>query len=215
MPTSGRECTPIFDRLPRRGRGSLPGRRCGRSCPSGNDTAANSLPGGHSRRAEEKSPRNGSKASPPDYHRFYWQRGYGAFSVSPCEARRPPRIRGHPGGTPIAAAPFRKNTASSCANTASSRTNVCVGLKQRARLSRAFSARSEAVNISGALPQAGNEAAPFARANAEIDFRNDGGPRHFSRFPSNFFQKCLGGGPGAIYFAICFRPSLPESSGAS
>jgi putative transposase len=51
--------------------------------PSGNDTAANSLPGGHARRAEEKSPRNGSKASPPDYRGFYWQRGYGAFSVSP------------------------------------------------------------------------------------------------------------------------------------
>ena len=30
----------------------------------------------------------------------------------------------------------------------------------------------------------------------------DGGPRRFSRFPSNFFQKCLGSGPGAIYFGI-------------
>jgi hypothetical protein len=26
-----------------------------------------------------------SKASAPDYRRFYWQRGYGAFSVSPSE----------------------------------------------------------------------------------------------------------------------------------
>jgi hypothetical protein len=34
-------------------------------------------------------------------------------------------------------------------------------------MSRAFSARSEAVNIPGALPQAGNEAAPLAQNRSE------------------------------------------------
>ena len=38
---------------------------------------------------------------------------------------------------------------------------LCVGLKQPS-LSRAFSARSKAFNIPGALPQAGNEPAPLA-----------------------------------------------------
>jgi hypothetical protein len=53
--------------------------------------------------------------------------------------------------------------ASSCANTASSMTNVMCGIEAtRARLSRAFSAHSDAVNIPGALPQAGDEAAPLA-----------------------------------------------------
>jgi hypothetical protein len=27
----------------------------------------------------------------PDYRRFYWQRGYGAFSVSPSQLDRPPQ----------------------------------------------------------------------------------------------------------------------------
>jgi len=54
-------------------------------CPSGNDTAANSLPGEHARRAEEKILENGSRPLARDYRRFYWQRGYGAFSVSPSQ----------------------------------------------------------------------------------------------------------------------------------
>ena len=44
----------------------------------------------------------------------------------------------------------------------SSLTNVMCGIEATLRLSRVFSARSEAVNIPGALPQAGNEAAPLA-----------------------------------------------------
>ena len=78
------------------------------SCPSGNDTAAISLPGGHARKGLKKKSSKWIKGLAPDYrHYFYWQRGYGAFSVSPSQ-------------------------------------------KQRARLSRAFGARSEAVNIPGA-----------------------------------------------------------------
>ena len=52
------------------------------------------------------------------------------------------------------------------------------------------------------------------RANAEINFRNGGsaegslagaeaGPRQ--PFPKQFFQKCLGGGPGAMAFLLCQR----------
>ena len=40
------------------------------------------------------------------------------------------------------------------------------GIEAMARLSRAFSAHSEAVNIPGALPQAGDEAAPLAPSQA-------------------------------------------------
>jgi hypothetical protein len=57
---------------------------------------------------------------------------------------------------------FRRYTASSCANTASSRTNVMCGIEATPPVSRAFSARSEAVNIPGRLPQAGDEAVPLA-----------------------------------------------------
>ena len=70
--------------LPGRGRGSLPRRRCGRSCSPNNDAAANSLPGGHARGLKKKSSK-WIKGLAPDYRHFYWQRGYGAFSVSPSQ----------------------------------------------------------------------------------------------------------------------------------
>ena len=50
----------------------------------------------------------------------------------------------------------------SCANTVSSMTSVMCGIEATPSLSRAFSAHYEAVNIPGALPQAGHEPAPLA-----------------------------------------------------
>jgi len=68
------------------------------------------------------------KGLAPDYRRFYWQRGYGAASVSPSQLDASSDTW-RPRRNTIAAAPFRKNTASSCANTGSSMTNVMCGIE--------------------------------------------------------------------------------------
>jgi hypothetical protein len=83
-----------------------------------------------------------------------WQRGYGAFSVSPSQLDAllgyvETQEERHRSRT------FQEEYASSCANTASSMTNVMCGIEATPPVSRAFSARSEAVNIPGRLPQAG------------------------------------------------------------
>ena len=117
------------DRLPRRGCESLPCRRCGRSCSPSSDAAANSLPSGYAGRAEEKSSK-WIKGLAPDYRHLCWQRGYGAFSVSPSQANSTPSSNmWRPRKNTIAAAPSRKSTASSCTNTALSMTSVMRGIE--------------------------------------------------------------------------------------
>jgi len=70
------------------------------------------------------------------YRGFFWQRGYGAFSVSPSQFKAVLKcIRGHQ--STIGLARFRKSTASCCAGTASISTSGTSGIET---LNRAFSA---------------------------------------------------------------------------
>ena len=79
--------------------------RCGRSCPCGNDAAANFLPGGHARRAEEKILEMDQGPRPRLSPLLLATRLWRVFG-EPKPARCPPSHTW-----------LRKNTASFCAKT--------------------------------------------------------------------------------------------------
>lgn len=82
------------------------------------------------------------KGLAPDYRHLYWQRGYGAFSVSPSQANSTPSSNmWRPRKNTIAAPPSRKSTTSSCTNTALSMTSVMRGIEAalvESRFQRSF-----------------------------------------------------------------------------
>ena len=65
------------------------------------------------------------------YRAFAWQRGYGAFSVSPSQLDAVLNTSTGKKST-IALAPFRKNIASCCAGTSSISTTVMSGIEDSA-----------------------------------------------------------------------------------
>jgi putative transposase len=72
-----------------------------------------------------------------NYRRFYWQRGYGAFSVSPVSLMpfsNTWRVRKHT----IAPVVFKRSIATFCANTASNSTNAMSGIEVNATLDSRF-----------------------------------------------------------------------------
>jgi hypothetical protein len=71
------------------------------------------------------------------YRRFYWQRGYGAFSISPSQLNAVleyVRVRKHT----IAPVVFKRSIATFCANAASNSTNVMSGIEVNATLDSRF-----------------------------------------------------------------------------
>jgi hypothetical protein len=75
------------------------------------------------------------------YRQFYWQRGYGAFSVSPSQLNAVLEYVENQDGI-IVAVVFKRSIATFCANTASNSTNAMCGIEANAALIRAFSAGS-------------------------------------------------------------------------
>jgi len=71
------------------------------------------------------------KAVDTRYRTFAWQRGYGAFSVSPSQLDAVLQYIDGQKST-IALAPFRKNIASCCASTASISRSVISGIEDSA-----------------------------------------------------------------------------------
>ena len=127
---SGHECTPLRP-LPRRGRESLP---VGGVADHVHlvTTLPRKLSQADLLEGLKKNSSKWIKGLAPNYRHFYWQRGYGAFSVSPSQLDA---LLGYvrPRRNTIAAAPLRKNTASFCANTTSSMTNVMYGIEATPR----------------------------------------------------------------------------------
>ena len=97
------------------------------------------------------------KALDVRYRGFFWQRGYGAFSVSPSQLDSVLEY-----GT-ITLAHFRKNIGSCCAGTALISTNGMCGIEVELRFQRLFIDQ-----VPGAMPQADSELAPLALRNVPL-----------------------------------------------
>lgn len=106
------------------------------------------------------------KALDPKYRSFYWQRGYGAFSVSPSQAECRSQIRGGSGRAPSHPEFSRGVSGFFGKIRRRIRRALCLGLKGTPRVNRAFSARFCGQYFPGALPQAGIDQAPLAQKSA-------------------------------------------------
>ena len=104
------------------------------------------------------------------YRGFFWQRGYGAFSVSPSQLEAVLEYIRRNKST-IALARFRKNIASCYTGTPLiSMSDMCGIENQALGLSRAFSACWWCNRIPGAMPQAKADIPPLA-LNTYVGFR--------------------------------------------